>query len=155
MLLLCFSLDDERFAIPASVVREVVPRVHMKHIPRAPSWVAGVMCYHGQMVPVIDLCMLHLERPVRPFMSTRIIMVQFAAVDRSEHVLGLLAEQVTETLHRQPEDFQPTGVDTPATAHLRGVAWDEQDMMQLMDLDCLLPEETRQQLFQQIQDMDT
>ncbi len=154
MLLLCFSLGDERFAIPASIVREIVPRVRLAHIPRAPSWVAGVMCYHGQMLPVIDLCMLHLARPTRPYMSSRIILVAFGTTNGSEHVLGLLAEQVTETLQRQPVDFQPTHVDTPETAHLKGVAQDKQGMLQLMDADCLLPEDVRQALFQQIQDID-
>ena len=148
MLLLCFSMGDERFALKASNVREIIPMVHMKKIPTAPEWVAGVMCYHGQMVSVIDLCALHLARNSERRMSTRIILVRFTAHDKVEHLLGLLAERVTKTLQRQAKDFTSTGVQTPDAPHLGGVASDQNGMLQWVDIDKLLPEKVQKMLFQ-------
>jgi len=154
MLLLCFSLGDDRFAMDASVVQEVVPQVKLKNIPKAPAWVAGIMRYHGKVVPVIDLCALHLSRKATAYLSTRIILVHYTGCDKTEHLLGLLAEQVTETIHRQRQDFQPAGVDTPDVPHLGGIAHDQAGMLQWIDIDRLLPEPVQQLLFQQQQDSE-
>jgi len=147
MLLLCFSMGDERFALEASSVRKLIPMVRMKKIPAAPEWVAGMMCYHGQTVPVIDLCALHLARASERRLSTRIILLRFIAHDKAEHLLGLLAEQVTETLRRQAEDFTSTGVQTPGAPHLGGIASDQNGMLQWVDIDKLLPEKVQKLLF--------
>jgi len=148
MLLLCFSLGDERFALAATKVREIIPLVRMKKIPKAPEWVAGVMRYHGEIVPIIDLCMLNIKRSAGMRLSTRIILVRFTAHDKAEHLIGLVAEQVTETLQRQAEDFTSTGVHTPDAPHLGGVASDQEGMVQQIEIDKLLPEKVQNMLFQ-------
>jgi chemotaxis-related protein WspB len=147
MLLLCFSLGDERFALEASKVQEIIPLVRMRKIPKAPEWMAGLMRYHGKAVPVVDLCSLNLARSAVRRLSTRIILVCFTGQDKAEHLLGLLAEKVTETLHRQAEDFTPTGVQTPQAPHLGGVTSDQEGMLQWVEIDRLLPEEVQKLLF--------
>jgi chemotaxis-related protein WspB len=149
MLLLCFSLGDERFALEASKVQEIIPLVRMKTIPKAPEWMAGVMCYHGQTAPVIDLCAMNIERSAEKRLSTRIILVRFTVHDKAEHLLGLMAERVTETLHRQAEDFTPTGVHTPDAPYLGGVSSDREGMLQWVEIDKLLPDKVQDLLFQE------
>jgi len=152
MLMLCFSLGDERFALEASKVQEITPLVRMKKIPRSPEWVAGVMRYHGRTVPVIDLCMLNLTRSSARRLSTRIILVHFTSHDQSEQLLGLVAEQVTETVQRQLEDFTATGLYTPDAPHLGGTTSDSEGMLQWIDIDRLLPERVQSLLFQDQQE---
>ncbi len=154
MLLLCFSLGYDRFAIDASVVHEVVPQVKLKDIPKTPAWVAGIICYHGKMIPVLDLCALHLSRKATAYLSTRIILVHYTGCDKTEHLLGFLAEQVTEAIHRQRQDFQSTGIDTPDVPYLGGIAHDRAGMLQWIDIDRLLPESVQQLLFRQQQDVE-
>ena len=146
-MLLCFSLGDERFAMDARIVREVTPVVQLKKIPNAAAWVAGVMRYHGQLVPVIDLCMLNRQRPAARHMSTRIMVIDFTASDGDKRLLGLLAEKVTEILQRQPEEFSDAGIQTPDSPWLGGIASDSQGMIQLMTVDRLLPDEVQAMLF--------
>ncbi|MFQ5344867.1 MAG: chemotaxis protein CheW [Mariprofundus sp.] len=148
MLLLCFSLGDERFAMDASMVQEVVPRVQLKKLPETPAWVAGVICYHGQAVPVIDLCALHIHRNASDYLSTRMILVHFIASDQTEHLLGLLAEKVIETGRFEQKDIQPTGVETPNALDLGGIIHDRKGMLQWVDVDKLLPEPVQDLLFQ-------
>jgi len=148
MLLICFTLGDERFAMDTSQVQELIPVVRMKTIPGAPEWVAGVMRYQGKTVPVVDLCALHLEKTAAKKLSTRIIVARFMSHHQEEHLLGLLAEQVTETIYRQPEDFVSTGVDTPEFPHLGGVADDQEGMLQWVEIDKLLPEHVQNLLYQ-------
>lgn len=145
-------MGSERFALDASKVQEVIPVVSMKKIPTAPEWVAGVMRYRGHVVPVIDLCSLNLGKISERLLSTRIILMRFTAHDKTEHLLGLLAEKVTETLRREVEDFNPTGVQTPDAPHLGGITHDQKGMLQWLDTDQLLPEKVQKLLFQDGQD---
>jgi len=145
MLLVCFCMGDERYALDAAKVQQVVPVLRLKKIPTTPTWVAGLMRYHGQAVPVIDLCALHLDRKSRAWLSTRIIVVRFTAHDATEHLLGLLCEKVTGTLRRHADDFMPAGVDAPG---LGGVVSDQEGLLQWVKVDQLLPAQVQHMLFQ-------
>ena len=146
-MLLCFSLGDERFALDTKGVQKVVPLVQLKKIPNAPAWVAGVMRYHGQLVPVIDLCALNIQQPAARQMSTRIMVIDYAAADGSSRLLGLMAEKVTEILRRSAEEFSDPGVQTPDAPWLGGIASDNQEMIQLITAESLLPTEVQTLLF--------
>src|SRR5438477_132510 len=77
MLFLVFQLGTDRYAIEAHQVIEVLHLVNLKHIPQAPSGVAGIFDYHGASVPLIDLAELAVGEPSRRWMSTRIIVVNY------------------------------------------------------------------------------
>ena len=57
-LFLVFRIGSERYALQATEVAEVLPRLPLKPIAQAPHWVAGVFAYRGAVVPVIDLSAL-------------------------------------------------------------------------------------------------
>ena len=141
-------MDDERYALEVSKVHKVIPRVSMKKIPKAPDWVAGVMHYQGSSVPVIDLCALSLARKCRQRLSSRIILVNYRAGNNEEHLLGLPAEQVNETMRRQEEDFSATGLDSPKAPYLGGVAREQDGLIQWIEIDKLLPGKVQELLFQ-------
>ena len=58
MQFLLFSLGNDRYGLDTRRVVRVLPQLELKEIPQAPGWVAGLMNYRGQPVPVIDLAML-------------------------------------------------------------------------------------------------
>lgn len=152
MMMLCFSLGDERFALDTVAVREVIPMVSMKKIPIAPDWVAGVMRYHGEVVPVIDLCLLNIQQPAARQLSTRIILINFIDHQGRERLLGLLAEKVTEILRQSPDEFSQTGIKTADAPWLGGVSDDRKGMVQLIAVEKLLPAKVQDILFQQAGD---
>jgi chemotaxis-related protein WspB len=57
-LFLVFHIGSERFALKATEVVEVLPRLPLKPIAHAPVWVAGIFAHRGALVPVIDLSAL-------------------------------------------------------------------------------------------------
>ena len=109
MLLLLFKIGVDRYAIAATEVEEVLPLVHLHHVPQAPAGVAGIFDYHGKMLPVVDLSELMHGRKSTSRISTRIILVRCPA-DPRIRTYGLIAEQTTETLRRQPEAFVSSGL---------------------------------------------
>jgi chemotaxis-related protein WspB len=142
MLFLLFQLGADRYALPASLVREVLPLVELKKIPQAPPGVAGVFNYHGEPVPVLDLSEFVLGKPAKPSLSTRILLT-----DYRRHALGLIAEQATETIRRDEADFAETGITVEGAPYLGPVATDERGVIQRVELDALLPEGIRDVLF--------
>ena len=77
MLMLLFHLGDSQYAIPATEVVEVTPRVALEVITRTPDYVAGLFNYRGRHVPVIDLCQVLQGCCCRNSFTTRTILVKF------------------------------------------------------------------------------
>lgn len=61
-----FQLGDDRYALPASQVVEVLPLRRLKQVPEAPQWVAGLFEHRNRVTPVIDLSRRVLGRPALP-----------------------------------------------------------------------------------------
>ena len=149
MLFLLFHLEKDRYALDAAQVVEVLPVVDFKGIPRAGRGVAGAFLYRGTPVPLLDLCELALGKPSRMLMSTRIFLVNYEEPGGETHLLGLLAEQATDTIRRDPADFTEPGVAVDTAPYLGPVTMDARGMIQRIEINQLLPAETRDQLFRQ------
>src|ERR1700678_1777847 len=126
MLLLTFTVGPNRYAIDVARIVELVPRVDRRSVPHAPAFLAGLLSYRGNVVPVIDLCLLLDVAPCRDCLSSRIILVSDAPIDhkqskpdrsdagadssgsqpdraRPSSLLGLVAEHVSDLTYTQPE----------------------------------------------------
>jgi chemotaxis-related protein WspB len=148
MLFLLFQLGEERYALDAGQVAEVLPLVGIRPIPRAPPEVAGLFNYRGSPVPAIDLCQLTLGRAARRRLNTRIVLVHYRGDDGTVHLLGLIAEKATETLRREAADFTASGVKGTAAPYLGPVAKDTRGLVQRIEVNQLLPPSVRDLLFQ-------
>lgn len=150
MLFLLFQLGNDRYALEARRIVEVLPLVIWKRLPQSPPGVAGVFNYHGTPVPLLDLSELALGSPARSLMSTRVILVEYPAEESDEqptHLLGLIAEQTTATLQRTPEEFVDTGVTMENANYLGSVTTDAGDIVQRVEVEQLLSYEVRNMLF--------
>jgi chemotaxis-related protein WspB len=128
MLFLHFQIGDDGFALAADRIVELLPLVELKKPRHAPEGVAGSFDYRGRFVAVIDLCQLELGRPARRRLSTRIIMARLA--DDEDSLIGLIVENATETLRREPSDFAP-------------FATGPRGLVQRVELESLLPARLR------------
>lgn len=112
MLFLLFQLQDDAYAIDSAKVIEVIPFLLTQKIPMTPKFITGMANYRGNPVPVIDLGLLLNDLPCRQRMSTRIILTSLSFGTQFKKIVGLLAENVTETV-KAPKGWQakPTGKD--------------------------------------------
>ncbi|MEI2455649.1 chemotaxis protein CheW [Lysobacter firmicutimachus] len=147
MLFLVFQLDQDRYAIEARRVTAVLRMVAPKAIPQAPAAVAGLFDYAGEPVPLIDLSQLALGRPAQARLSTRVVLVPYADGAGRNRTLGLIAEQVVETVQRDPAEFVASGVDSAEAGYLGPVASDAQGLLQWVQIERLLPASLRDLLF--------
>lgn len=149
MLFLLFQLGEERYALDAGQVAEVLPLVGIRQIPQAPPGVAGIFNYRGAPVPVIDLSQLTMGRPARRRLNTRIVLVHYRSDDGATHLLGLIAEKATETLRREPADFTPSGIRNAAAPYFGPVVMDASGLVQRIEVNQLLPPSLRDLLFRE------
>jgi len=147
-LFLVFCIGNERYALQAIDVVEVLPRLPLKPIARMPSWVAGIFAWRGVVVPVIDLCALTFGQDAEARTSTRLVLVHYRPQGQETgQVLGLILEQATDTLRCDPADFKPYGLDNRQAPYLGPVREDAQGMLQWVRVNDLLDESVRAMLF--------
>jgi chemotaxis-related protein WspB len=146
MKLLVFHIGADRYGLRLRDVVRVLPLLELKHLPLAPESVAGLMDFHGRSVPVIDLCRVSGLPTGADHFDTRIIVVHYRTPEGTEHQLGLRAERVLGVQEVNPEQMNDSGVQ--AAPFLGQVASDAQGMLQLVELEQLLPASLRALLFQ-------
>jgi chemotaxis-related protein WspB len=147
-LFLVFRIGNERYALQAIEVAEVLANLPLKPIPRAPEWVAGVFAYRGVVVPVIDLSALTFGQSAQARTSTRLVLVHYRPDEATpSRLLGLILEQATDTLRCNPADFQPYGLDNRQAPYLGPVREDAQGLLQWVRVADLLDEQVRVLLF--------
>ncbi len=137
MLTLLFYAGDVLYTIKCDRVREIAPLVTLKEVPHSPDYFAGYFNYRGIVVPVIDIRQLIENKACRKKISTRIIIVEYDKEQESSNLLGIMAEQVTETVRRDEDDFTPPGIQSETARFLGGIVMDEGKMIQYIELDML------------------
>ena len=153
MLMVVFRLGHERYAVRADCVVEIVPLVALKLLPQAPPYVAGLFNYRARVTPVIDLCKLALGRRCEDFLSSRIILIDYDRVSGMApngrgQILGLLAEQVTETC-TLPSSTSASPVNVAQTPYLGEIFYSGAELNQCVEVSKLLPDSVRELLFAQ------
>ena len=147
MLFFLFQLGDDRYALDAAQVEEILPLVAIKQIPLAPDGVAGVISYRGVAVPVLDLSQMALGRPAARRMNTRIVLAHAPDGDGKLRLLGLIAEKVNNTVRCERGEFADPGIYNPEAPWLGQVASDGLGLVQWVNVGSLLSPQVRAVLF--------
>ncbi|WP_397449493.1 chemotaxis protein CheW [Pseudomonas sp. NA-150] len=147
-LFLQFRIGNERYALEAMDIAEVLPRLQLKPIAQTPDWVVGVFAHRGVMVPVIDLSALTFGRPAQARTSTRLVLVHYRVdAERPRELLGLILEQATDTLRCAPSEFKDYGLDNREARYLGPVREDEQGLLQWVRVQDVLSDAVRELLY--------
>jgi chemotaxis-related protein WspB len=142
MRFLIFDLGHDRYGLPVRDVRRLLPLMELKRIPQAPDFVAGLMNLHGRPVPVLDLCRLACGRECTSHFDTRIVLVDYRGLP-----LGLIAERVSGVQEIDGGAFSDSGVDNRDARYLGRVAMHERRIVQLVEIEHLLPQQVRALLY--------
>lgn len=144
---LLFEVAGQRYGLDVSQIVEVVPTVLLRKLPSVPNQIAGVFCYRGAIVPVIDLSQLLGGAPAAQRLSTRVALVRYPGTSGAEHVLGLLVEHAAQGLVELVGELKPPGITTPDAPYLGKIATRGVETIQLLQIQALIPPELRERLF--------
>lgn len=146
MQFLVFHLGKDRYGLSTRHLMRVLPFMELKQLPKAPDYVAGLMNFHGDPVPVIDLCSLALGEPCTPHFDTRILLVDYC-MDDVRHMLGLVVEGVAGVKYVDPDEFLEPCISTEHAPFLGKVTAVNGPILQLINIEHLLSEDVRAILF--------
>ncbi len=147
MLFLIFQLGQDRYALDARELLEILPLAQIKRLPHAPTGIAGLLDYHGVLLPVIDLSALTLGRSAAERISTRMIVVEMANGRR----FALIAERANELLQREATDFTEPEVTVDAAPYLGSVTRDARGIVQWITPQKLFSPAVYESLFHQME----
>lgn len=147
MLYLQFKINNNRYILEARDILEVVPYANLSRISKAPAYVAGLLNYRGDSVPVIDVCFLMSDKPCAPKLSSRIALANYKAVDGRSVCIGLLIEHLTETVRFEESDFSDSGVTLEDSPYLGKVVIDDNCIVQTVMISEIIPEAAHDILF--------
>lgn len=139
-----FQLGETRFGVEIGQVLRIVRLTPITRAPRAPHFLEGVINYHGQVVPVIDLeKRLALSDGEGYGEAARILIVELEGPTRSGRAaqpVGMLVDAVVGISRLPDESIEPPPemVAQVNGVYLTGVAHHEERLIMLLDLSRVL-----------------
>jgi purine-binding chemotaxis protein CheW len=117
-----FRVGGEDYAVDIMRLREIITPLPVTPVPRAPSFVEGVIRLRGDVIPVVDV-RRRLGLPVTPPTRKSKVLIVHVAGRR----LGLLVDEVTEVLRIPRAEIRPAPglVDGGGTRFFLGVCGGE------------------------------
>ncbi|MGE5552486.1 MAG: chemotaxis protein CheW [Betaproteobacteria bacterium] len=134
--LVVFALDEEEYGVPVGQVQEIIRMADITHLPKAPTYVEGVINLRSRVIPIVDLKKLFdLPETVRGE-SSRIVVVEVGG-----QTVGMTVDNVSEVLRLSAAAIDPP----PALAggdsgYLAGVGKLGERLLMLLNLEKLIPQ---------------
>lgn len=91
--LLTFFIRNQIYAVPLNYVHHILPAVEITPFPDTPPEVAGIINFHGEIIPIFDVSTL-LHHPQETLTPSH----QFLILEAPGHHVGVIINQVKEVL---------------------------------------------------------
>ena len=127
-----FNLDEERFGVEISQVKEIILPTQITSIPSAPSFIEGVLNLRGQIVTIGSLRKRLGKEAKKNDESTRVIVIEL-----EDTIVGITVDSVSEVKYLSTKDIEeiPRLVALKDDSRfLKGVGKLENGLLTLMDL---------------------
>jgi len=141
--LACFRVGEELYALDIMKIKEIIRPQKLTPIPKAPSFVEGVINLRGAVIPVADL-RKRFEQPIsRDNRKHRIVICSLAG-----KIIGLLVDEVTEVKRYGRKDIAPAPqfIKGPHSDYFLAVARDKDQLILLIDLEKVLSSDEKIEL---------
>ena len=135
--LVSFRIGAQEFCVDIMQVREIRGWSVATALPKAPSFVCGVINLRGAVLPIVDLAARLGFGATAPSDRHVIIVAQIGG-----QIVGLLVDAVSDIISVTDEVIQPTPdvASDMAKSFIRGLLAIEDRMVSLIGLDRVLPE---------------
>jgi len=131
---LCFRVSDEIYGINIMQIKEIIKPREVTEVPRAPSFVSGVISLRGTIIPILDMLdRLGLSRGAATG-KERVVVVK-----HGEAFSGLLVDEVTQVVRiaRNAVEPAPAVLDSINRDFVAGIGRSDGRMIILLNLDTI------------------
>ncbi|BDA80143.1 chemotaxis protein CheW [Leptospira kobayashii] len=130
-----FNLGEEEYAIPITIVEEIVKITNLIRVPQSKTYFAGIMDIRGKVVRMIDLAKRLNIKTGQETLIERAIVINLGGksvgviVDKVSHVVHFPASQV---------DPPPPSVKGISSRYITGVGKKDNRFIILIDIEKIL-----------------
>ena len=131
--LVVFHLDDQLFALSLPTVDRVVRIVEITSLPKAPDYIKGIINFHGEIIPVVNIRML-FNLPEREIeLSDQLIIAK-----TSMRTVALWVDSIDEVIEMADEDIVKSEKILLGIDYVEGVFKLDNGIVLIHDLDQFL-----------------
>ncbi len=133
--LACFKVGPELYALDIMKIKEIIRPQKLTSVPKAPSFIEGVINLRGAVIPVADM-RKRFDQPIsEENRKNRIVICSL-----SGKIIGLLVDEVTEVKRYSRQEIAPAPqfIQGPQADYFLGVARRGDDLVLLIDLEKVL-----------------
>ena len=144
--LVAFGVGPGDYALDIMRIKEIINPVAVTAVPKAPSFIEGVIELRGAILPIIDVRKRFDLAAVPASRATKFLIV---AVDIGEVriILGLVVDRVFEPLRVPKAEIRPAPqLSVVERAYFTGVVHHHGKMLMVLDVDALLTTVEKQTL---------
>lgn len=136
--LACFRVGSELYALDIMRIKEIIRPQKLTPVPKAPSFIEGVINLRGAVIPVADL-RKRFDQPISDEnRKNRIVICSLAG-----KIIGLLVDEVTEVKRFERHEIAPAPqfIKGPEADYFLGVARRDDELIMLINLEKVLSTE--------------
>jgi len=113
--LVSFTIDNQLLAIPIAIVERIVRAVAVTPLGKAPHTIQGIIDYHGEIIPVLNL-RKRLGFSARPIASSDRLMI----IQTSNRRLAITVDTIQEVIPENKKRIPTAGL-FPASIEAEGI----------------------------------
>lgn len=139
-----FRVGEDEYALGIERIKEIIPPQPLRRVPKAPSFVEGVIELRGQIIPIIDM---RKRFEVPPYTTEEL---EDHAIRRARkylivpiddrHYVGLVVDRVSDVLRVQRDTVRPPPplTQNENSRYFAGVCKHRDRILMVLALDTLL-----------------
>jgi len=138
-----FSIDELLYALPLQAVVRVIHAIEIRHLPKAPEIISGIINVKGQIIPVADIRKRFglAEREIEP--DDRMIIA-----DTGKRKVALFVDTVAGIKDLAIRQFVNSKEALPFAEYIKGVAKIDDELILIYDLEQFLSLDEEKELEQ-------
>jgi purine-binding chemotaxis protein CheW len=131
--IIVFTLDEQSFALSLPVVIKVIHAIEIRHLPKAPEIITGIINVNGRIIPVADIRRRFGLEAHEIDLDDRLIIA-----DTGKREIAILVDTLTGIMDIEPGQISAASESVPFAEHISGVAKLEDGLILIYDLDRFL-----------------
>jgi purine-binding chemotaxis protein CheW len=125
-----FTLDEQSFALPLQTVVKVIHAIEIRHLPKAPEIITGIINVNGRIIPVADI-RKRIGLPVREIDPDNRLII----ANTGKREVAVLVDSVSGTRDLELLKLPVAGETLAFAEHIKGVVKVDDDLVLICDLD--------------------
>lgn len=103
---LTFKLNGGDYGFPIQTVNEVIGIMEITVVPKAPSYIKGIINLRGKIIPVMDL-RLNFGMPEVQYDERTCIIIISVNINGVKRTIGVAVDKISEVVDIDPNEIEP------------------------------------------------